>query len=373
MPDGLDQINVFTRRLISTEPEIYDNLFNHDGLTYMLRNSFKKDFGGGSSINENFLYDVLPGGFYQKGKRFNVSQKQTEQQLRFDMKYIETAVTLYAEDIQVLNKGPLAVTKLIKARVAEGMMAIGAFLSIMSYLNGQAQYSANVNGFEEALNDGTTPSVFGNTFVSYGQNTRNGVVGSSLNSTPFNFGVGSTPGSFEYDLMNTQYYNCSQGTGEWEPNTVMTTPKGYGIIQNRFQTQQRFQNVKLDAGFTGMQFNGSVVMASRYVPGTDIATAGTRSNRVAVQVLTETLGQGPNAAPQPYPTLQVPGSESALILNARKDKLNLYISSDGVYQGGFREFIPEANSTVLTGLCLMGVNLTVPTPYLHEWTYGFSS
>ena len=118
MPDGLDQINVFTRRLISTEPEIYDNLFNHDGLTYMLRNSFKKDFGGGSTINENFLYDVLPGGFYQKGKKFNVKQKQTEQQLRFDMKYVEVAVTLYAEDIQVLNRGPLAVTKLIKARVA---------------------------------------------------------------------------------------------------------------------------------------------------------------------------------------------------------------------------------------------------------------
>lgn len=375
MPDGLDQINVFTRRLISTEPEIYDNLFNHDGLTYMLRNSFKKDFAGGSTINENFLYDVLPGGFYQKGKKFNTIQKQTEQQLRFDMKYVEVAVTLYAEDIQVLNRGPLAVTKLIKARVAEGMMAIGAFLSIMSYLNGQASYSANVNGFDEALNDGTNVGPFGNTYVSYGQNTRNGVVGASLNSTPFNVGSGSTPGTIEYDVLNGQYFNCYQGTGEWEPNTVMTTPKGYGIIQNRFQTQQRFQNVKLDAGFTGMQFNGSVVMASRYVPGSDIAATSpqSRANRVAVQVLTETLGQGPNAAPQPYPTLQVPASESLLILNARKEKLNLYISSDGVYQGGFREFIPEANSTVLTGLCLMGVNLTVPTPYLHQWVYGFNA
>ena len=245
--------------------------------------------------------------------------------------------------------------------------------SIMSYLNGQASYAANVNGFDEALSDGTTVGPFGNTYVYYGQNTRNGVVGSSLNSTPYNIGSGSTPGTIEYDVLNSQYFNCYQGTGEWEPNTLMTTPKGYGIIQNRFQTQQRFQNVKLDAGFTGMQFNGSVVMASRYVPGSDIATAGTRANKVAVQVLTETLGQGPNAALQPYPTLQVPSSESILILNARKEKLNLYISSDGVYQGGFREFIPEANSTVLTGLCLMGVNLTVPTPYLHQWVYGFNA
>lgn len=377
MPDGLDQINVFTRRLINTEPEIYDNLFNHDGLTYMLRNSFKKDFGGGSSINENFLYDVLPGGFYQKGKKFNVKQKQTEQQARFDMKYTEVAVTLYAEDIQVINKGPLAVVKLIKARVAEGMMGIGANLSIMSYLNGQASYAANVNGFDEALNDGTTVGPFGATYATYGQCTRNGVIGSSLNSVPFNFSpdgaTGTTPGQLQYDTLNTQYFNCHQGTGEWEPNTVMTTPKGYSIIQNRFQTQQRFQNIKLDAGFTGMQFNGSVVMASRYVPGVDVSTSGTRANRVAVQVLTETLGEGANATPQPYPTLQVASAETLLILNARREKLNLYISSDGVYKGGFRDFIPEANSTVLTGLCLMGVQLTVPTPYLHQWCFGFNS
>lgn len=373
MPDGLDQINVFTRRLISTEPEIYDNLFNHDPLTYMLRNSFKKDFPGGSTINENFLYDVLPGGFYQKGKKFNVTQKQTEQQARFDMKFEEVAVTLYAEDIQVLNRGPLAVTKLIKARVAEGMMAIGANLSIMSYLNGQGAYTANVNGFDEALNDGTTNGPFAATYATYGQCTRNGVIGSSLNSVPFNMGSGSTPGTFEYDAFNTQYFNCVQGSGEWEPNTIMTTPKGYAIIQNRFQTQQRFQNVKLDAGFTGMQFNGAVVLNSRYVPGIDVSTTTTRANRVAVAVLTETLGQGANATPQAYPTLTVPNAECALILNCRKEKLNLYISSDGVYQGGFREFIPEANSTVLTGLCLMGVQITVPTPYLHQWVYGFNA
>lgn len=373
MPDGLDQINVFTRRLISTEPEIYDNLFNHDGLTYMLRNTFKKDFGGGSTINENFLYDAMPGGFYQKGKKFDVTQRQTEQQMRFDMKYLESAVTLYAEDIQVLNRGPLAVTKLIKARVAEGMMNLGAMVSIMSYLNGQGSYSASINGFDEALNDGTTNGPFGATYTTYGQNTRNGVIGSSLNSTPFNFGSGATPGSVEYDTLNTQYFNCYQGTGEWEPNTVMTTPKGFGYIQSRFQTQQRFQNVQLDAGFTGMQFNGSVVMASRYVPGSDISTAGTRANRVAVNTLTGTLGTTSAGAQQSYPTLTVPNAETLLILNARREKLNLYISTDGVYQGGFRDFIPEANSTVLTGLCLMGLNLTVPTPFLHQWCYGFNS
>lgn len=360
MPDGLDQINVFTRRLIATDPEIYDNFFNHDPLNSMLRSTFKEDFGGGSSINENFLYDALPGGGYAKGQQLNVTQKQTEQQLRFNLKLLYAAVTLYAEDIQVFNRGPLAVTKLLKARVSEGMMALGGFQSIAQYLNGQNTYTNNINGFDEALNDGTTAGPFGSTYATYGQNTRNGVIGSSLNSTPYNVN-----GPIEYDTLNNQYFNCYQGSGEWEPNLLVTTPKGYAYIQNKFQTQQRFQSVKLDAGFTGMQFNGSTIVASRYAPGTDIATSGTRSNKLANEYLTQTLG-----AASTYPSFS---SETILILNARKKKLNLYVSTDSLYEGGFRDFVPQANSTVLTGLCLMGVNITVPTPYLHQWLYGITS
>lgn len=360
MPDGLDQINVFTRRLIATDPEIYDNFFNHDPLNYMLRNTFKEDFGGGSSINENFLYDALPGGGYAKGQQLPIAQKQTEQQLRFDMKYLDAAVTLYAEDIQVLNRGPLAVTKLLKARVAEGMMALGGFLSIAQYLNGQNTYTRNVNGFAEALNDGTTAGWDGATYTTYGQNTRGGVVGSSLNSIPYNVN-----GAIEYDVLNNQYYNCYQGSGEWEPNILVTTPKGYAFIQNKFQTQQRFQNVKLDAGFTGMQFNGSTILASRYAPGSDISTAGTRSNKLALAYLGQTVGNG-----TAYPTV---AGETILILNARKNKVNLYVSTDGLYNGGFRDFVPQANSTVLTGLALMSCNITVPTPYLHQWLFGVTS
>ncbi len=145
----------------------------------------------------------------------------------------------------------------------------------------------------------------------------------------------------------------------------MTTPKGYSYIQNKFQTQQRFQNVQLGAGFTGMQFNGSTVLASRYCPGSDISTTGTRSNKFALEYLAQTV-----APATAYPTIT---GETIIILNARKDKLNLYLSTDGLYQGGFRDFVATANSTVVTGLCLMGCNLTVPTPYLHQWLFGITS
>lgn len=360
MPDGLDQINVFTRRYIRTDPQLYDNFFNHDALNYMLRNTFKQNFGGGSTINENFSYDAVPTGGYAKGAQLSVPQKQTEQQLRLSMKFLYAAITLYSEDINVLNVGDLAVTKLIKVRVAEGMQALGAGLSVGQYLNGTGTYINNVNGLMEALNDGTTAGPDGATYTTYGGNTRGGVIGASLNSVPYNVN-----GDLEYSTLNTQYFNCYQGAGEWEPNTLMTTPKGYSYIQNKMQTQQRFQNVSLGAGFTGMQFNGSTVLASRYCPGSDISTSGTRSNKFALEYLAQTV-----APATAYPTIT---GETLVILNARRDKLNLYLSTDSLYKGGFRDFVPTANSTVVTGLCLMGCNITVPTPYLHQWLFGITS
>lgn len=43
-------------------------------------------------------YAPLPGGSYAKGKQFNISQPQVEQQLQFQPKFFEVNITLYKED-----------------------------------------------------------------------------------------------------------------------------------------------------------------------------------------------------------------------------------------------------------------------------------
>lgn len=368
MPDGLNQISVMTRRMIATDPDITDNLFNSDPGNYMLRETLKEDFQGGNSINETFLYDVLPGGAYARGQQLNIDQKQTEQQAKFDMKYYYSAVTLYSEDFKVLNRGDLAAIKLLKARVEEGFMGLGAKLAISQYLNGTtAGYTKQVNGFAEALNDGVTQAWDGNVYTSYGENTRNGVIGGALNSTPLD----NSGGLLDYPTLNNAYYDCFNGSGEWTPNVVLTTPKGYAAIQNIFQTQQRFTEVELGAGFTGMRFNGATILASRYCPGSDIIQTSpqTRANKVAVDYLSNTS----DGAILAYPTGNLGTGESLIIGNFRKGKVNMYISTDGMYNGGFRDFVPEANSTKVTGLCLIGVNITVRTPFLHKWIYNFAA
>lgn len=366
----LDQINLFTRRFIQTNPQIYDNLFNHDPLTAMLKGTLKENFNGGSKIQENILVDAQPGGAYLKGKNFNITQKQNEQALQFNMKFFETAVTLYSEDIKVLNTGPLAVVNLMKTRISEGFMTLNAQFAISSYLNGQqAGYEANPNGFAEALNDGTTPAWDGNTYTSYGDLSR-ASFGANINSVPVNL----AGGSITYDTLNNTYWsNCTQGSGEWEPNLVVTTPKGYALIQNKFQTQQRFQSVKADIGFTGMQFNGSTILATRYMPGSDIVSTSSRANKVAVQYLSETSNGAITAYPSSGITTNGVVGETLLILNARPKKIHMYISTNDMYNEGFRDFVPTANTTVVTGLCLLAANMTVPTPYLHNWINNFTS
>lgn len=369
MPDGLDQINVTTRRYIRTSPALVDNIYNQDPLNYFLRQNLREDFTGGSTINEDFLYSTLIGGGYAKGKSFNVTQRQTEQQLRFDIKFTQVSVPLYQEDIQVLNKGDLAAIKLLKARIDQGYMGLGAFVSIGTYLDGvTAGYTANVNGLAEALNNGSTQSWNGQAYATYGTLTR-ATYSPSLTSVPTNV----NGGSIEYDTIDSGYMDAFYGSGDYEPNLMVTTPKGFSFIKAKFQTQQRFQDVKLEVGvgFRGLQFNGATLVASRYCPGqyiTGPAGAGT-ADPVAVTYLTETsLG---TVTAYPAGNLST-NRETLFILNARKPFLNYYVSSDPTFGGGFRDFIPSANNTILVGQVLLAHNLSVHPRY-HKQIYGFAS
>lgn len=371
MPDNLDQINVTTRRYINTTPALVDNVFNQDPLNYFMRQTLKESFGGGSSINQDFLFNTQPGGGYLKGKNFNIAQRQTEQQGRFDIKFTQVSVTLYQEDIQVINKGDLAAIKLLKTRVDQGYMSLGAFVSIAQYLPGvDPGYTPNLNGIVEALNDGTTQGWNGNTYPTYGGLTRS-AFNQSLMSTPLNL----NGGSIEYDTMDQVYMSAFYGSGTYEPNLLVTTPIGYSYIKSKFQIQQRFQETKLDVGvgFRGMTFNGATIVASRYCPGSYITGQTPAGQDV---VATTYLSETSNGSITTYPVGNLsPGgkpAETLFILNARKDFMTYYVSSDATYGGGFRDFIPSANNTILAGQVLLGHAFTMQPRY-HRYIYGFAS
>lgn len=369
--DALNQLNVTTREYIRKSPTLTDLVFNQDGLNYFLRQNLKEEFTGGTSIDVPIITDVMIGGGYPKGKQFNVTQRQTERRARFDIKLVQVSVPLYMEDFKVFNKGPLAAVNLLKARVDQAYMALGAFVSIGTYLEGgtsDANYINNINGLPEALNDGVHTSWDNKIYTTYGQLTR-ATFAPSLDSVPTDL----AGGALEYNTLDAAYYRVFYGSGEYEPNLLVTTPIGFSLLKAKFQTQQRFQDVTLTApiGFRGMSFNGANVIASRYCPGsylTGPAGAGT-ADKAAVTYLTETTA----GAVVAYPVGDLGNSgESLFILNARSPFLQYFVSNDELYGGGFRDFIPSGGNTVVIGQVLLAHSLVV-MPRYHSHIYAFAS
>lgn len=352
----LDQITVATHRYIRKTPKLIDFWSQNDPLLAYLRLNVREDYDGGRYIAENFTYATMIGGSYLKGKEFNITEKQVEQQLQFTPKFFEVSVPLLKEDIQVINTGPNAAFKLIESRITNAYMTIGAHMAIGLYLNGQnANYTPNWNGLPEALNDNSTASWDGNTYATYGTITRGGAVGVALNSIPTNVG-----GTIEYNTLEETYGTACYGA--IEPNLGITTVLGYSYIKEKFQTQQRFQDTQdPKIGFNGMKFNNAILMKSRYCPGTYISAAG---DPAAVSYMTEMS----NGAVVVYPTV---AAETLWWLNAKKPYINMYVSTDPEYKFGFTGFKPSQGNTKVVGQVLFSGAVTF-APRYHKQLYGIT-
>jgi len=371
MPDNLTQIEVTTRRYIDEQPKLRDLVFNKDPLMSFLDENCLDEVPGGSSWNDNIEYDVQDGGSYSKGQDLPADQRQIEQQLRFDPKYQTVLIPFYKEDIKVLNTGPLAVVKLVEERVDSAYMQLGAQTALQLYMQGQAgNYIKQINGLDEALSDGANNGWQGATYATYGTLTRALYGGRMLAPAPVNF----AHGAITLPQIEAMYQSVNYGSGEYEPNIILTTARGLGFIRNNYQTQQRFQNVTVaKGGFRGLEYNGAVILASRYAPGqymTGPALAGT-NDRVAVRYLSYTT-QG-NVVAYPAGSLGA-NDESIWMLNARKPMIKYRISKQAPFNGSLDDdgFIPSAGNTKLVGKILLAHNLSV-LPGYHCYGYGFTS
>ncbi len=358
----LDQLTASTRRFIRDNPALVDSVFNRDPFFAYCKQNLKEAFGGGYLIQEGIIFDGLIGGPYAKGKDFDITEKQVEQAKQFNIKFWEVNVTLSKEDIQVLNTGPLAVYDLVKTRMTAAYMTMGAQMAILLYMNGiRAGFEANINGLAEMLNDGSTASLDNSTYTTYGGLTRGGQIGRALNSVPVNVNA-----PIDYNQLETTYGAATYGSDE--PNLGVTTVIGYSSIKNQFQTQQRFNDTQDPAiGFNGLKFNSATLTKSRYVPGSDIVTAGSDSNKIAVTA----LQQMSNGAINTYPALAVASSETLFWVNARQPYLNFYVSSNPEYQFGFTGFKVAQGNTKVAGQVLASVQVT-GEPRYHKQVYGWT-
>jgi hypothetical protein len=296
----------------------------------------------------------MKGGFYAKGASFDITKRQTMAGLSFAPKFCEVDVTEYTEDVEILVRDPPAALSLVNAHLGNAALTMSAILAIALYQNGQNTLLSGdrtnaINGLEEALTDGLAATWTGNTFTSYGTQSRADVT-PALNSPT---GLVSSPninGAISFRVLEHSYQSCV--IGDEHPVIGVTTNRCMGFINENFQPQQRIDTVEPTIGFTGLKFKQATLIQSQYCPGVDGVNDPDIGNY--------------NAS----------GGETFWWLNPGKEGdsafLNLYFATSPKYQFGWTGFKVAQDSTVVAGQILFGGNFTVRAPRLMRGLFGIT-
>lgn len=316
------------------------------------------------------------GGAYARGDNFNITKRQTLAGAVFDPKLYEVSIPEYLEDLEVLNKGPLAVFSLIDTDLANAMHTISAIVAIAMARHGQASGTGvsdnrvkQINGWAEAINDGVTNSWEGNYFSTYGTATRNGVVGAALNSVPFWNGTqAGAAAPIVYQTLEETYQDAS--IGREEPDLGVSNKAVYAYIKERIQPQQRFaQERDPYFGASGMKMNAAMIMKDDYFPSKRYGKNDPDLGNYLTSTFTSaaTVGAGSNMPTST--TLQV--NEVFNWYNTKKWLLR--ISNSSLFGFGFTGFKPAQDNTRVVGQILAALNLECVAPRLQKQIFGINA
>lgn len=342
----LDELNTSTHRDIV--PGIIDNVFKNDPtLAYMKKNNLQK-FAGGTQIQENFIYASLPnGGAYADGDTSRITLAQVETGATFLPKNYWVPVAISKNQVQIFNKGPNAVFKLVDSRLQNAALTMSAILANALYNEGSSSTrTIHLNGIAEALNDGTNNGWLAAAYTTYGTLTRGGTIGSAL-SSPMTGPTANVAGPITYKLMEETYNSIV--IGDEYPNLMVTTNLGMSYIKEKFQPQWRVETQDPQIGFNGLKFNQAMVIQSQYAPG----TAGASSTS------TEGINIGTN---------YTSAGETLFFLNTKYWRL--YVTDDPEFGFGFTGFKPAQDTLIVAGQYLFTGNVTCQAPRLNRYLYA---
>lgn len=372
MSDNTNEISLTTLKEIFPKV-VEDNFFRNAPFLAYMRDHCLVPFGGGEVMQNTFMYRSMIGGFYARGDNFNLTKPQTLAGTFFDPKFVYVNVTEHQEDVQVVNKGPLAVYSLIDLDMRNAMNTISAICAIAMANHGQPTGTGIVgsrpkaiNGWIEAINDGITPGWDGSYFTSYGTQTRNGTVGSTLNSVPYWCGTqaGAT-GLITYPILEEAYQDAS--IGNENPDLIVANKAAYAYMKERIQVQQRFAQEKDPIwGVMGFRFNDAMVLKDDYFPSKKYG----ETDSILGNWLTATYtspGTTGTTSNMPISTVLTVG-EVIGMFNTKKWLVR--ITDDEEFGFGFSGFKPAQDNTRVAGQIKAMLNLQCKAPRLQKQLFG---
>jgi hypothetical protein len=372
MDPNVNELNAVT--LFEIYPrQVEDEFFLSAPLLAYFRDHCLVPFTGGSFMQAPFRYAPLIGGFYAPGSAFNLTKRTTIAALQFDTRYLYVSIPEYKEEIMVENKGEHAVVSLLEADMENGVDTANGITAVALAQSGQGARSLAVNGWSEVINDGITPSWDGNVYSTYGQQARNGAVGSTLNSVPVFCGTATgAAGVIQYSTLEEGYQDAT--IGRKEPNLGVGNKAVIAYIKEKLVVQQRFAQERDPVwGVMGFRFNNAMILKDDYFPslkyGQNDPILGSWLTGTFSSPGTTANGGTANANSNlPVSGTTVTVGEVFAFFNTFDFLFRVTDSEEFGY--GFSGFVPEQGSTKVVGQIKAMVNLECVSPRTQKQFYG---
>ncbi len=368
----VDELNALTYYEVYPKT-IEDEFFLAAPFLAYLRDHCLVPFTGGSFMQAIFRYAPMIGGFYAPGGAFNITKRTTIAALQFDTRYLYVSIPEYKEEIQVENKGEYAVASLLEADMQNGVDTINGIVAVALAQSGQGSRSLAINGWAEAINDGITPSWDGNVYTSYGNQARNGAVGSALNSVPVWCGnADGSAGVTQYSTFEEGYQDAS--IGKKEPNLGVGNKAIIAYFKEKLVVAQRFAQEKDPVwGVTGFRFNNAMILKDDYFPsakyGQNDPVLGNWATSTFVSPGTTANG-GTAAAASGLPVSGTVCTVGEVFTFLNTFDFLFRVTDNEEYGFGFSGFVPaQDNSRVVAQIKAM-CNLECLSPRTQKQFYG---
>ncbi len=368
MDPALSELNSVTLQEIFPK-SIEDNFFLASPFLAYLRDHCMVPFTGGAFMQSPILYASMLGGFYAPGAAFNLTKRQTITAIQFDTRYCYVSIPEYKEEIQVENKGELAVASLLEADMQNGINTINGIYAVNINRSGQGARILAPNGTSEVINNGVDPSWDGSIYTSYGQQTRNGAIGSALNSVPQWCGTqtGATA-PITYSILEEGYQDAS--IGKKEPNLGVGNKAVIAYVKEKIQVQQRFQQEKDPVwGVTGFRFNNAMVLKDDYFPSLRYG----QNDPVLGNWLTGTVAVGASPSTQSNLPANTTCTIGEVFYWLNTFDFLFRVTDNEEFGFGFSGFVPAQDNTRVVGQIKAMANLQCLSPRTQKQFYGIGS
>jgi hypothetical protein len=379
---------------------VFQNFFVSTPFQAKLRKAgVMEPFLGGNGMVEGFVYGRLQGAAVAPGSTVTVTRQQTNTAFKMQPKAYVSWAPIDDWELDdgsgsggVINSGPSRIINQYTVMMEGLTDQINTMLEMDSFRHGQPS-ATNIsdnrvlasNGLSEALNNGTDPSWDGNIFATYGSQTRNGVIGAALNSTPLWCGTSSgSTGQMDFNVLMQLWAQCTVTGGQ--PDLGITNVFGFVAIANALDAQRRdISNTKHDIKWDGLNFNGVDIYADPLAPSAKASgyiPLAPSSGAVGNNTLVDGVGQSTitSTFTSPASPTSASGLPSATTCTVGEVLFFLESSSFKIrptdkkgWNFGLRRS-PMPNNVSMDALFMrLGTNLYNTMPRHSAQAYGFSA